>query len=182
MCRASQPGLSTCAGCSFPSWALAISSFQVRVQVSAKRAASACPNQQCFPNVLKLFVSCVGAPGLLVAYCSRFDVRVNSRNKVYFISCCTGTRLLTCAFCRHHLTLTFAGFSPSAFALAYLLGLVLTFAVMLLSGMGQPALLYLVPFTLVTAAAVAGYRKEMRHFWTGSTYEVRASKPLQSAC
>uniref|UniRef100_H2SR17 PA domain-containing protein n=1 Tax=Takifugu rubripes TaxID=31033 RepID=H2SR17_TAKRU len=87
-------------------------------------------------------------PGLLVAYCSRFDVRINSRNKVYFISSC----------------------------IAYLLGIIMTFAVMLLSGMGQPALLYLVPFTLITAAAVAGYRKEMRQFWTGTTYEVRAPK------
>uniref|UniRef100_A0A3B5ML59 PA domain-containing protein n=1 Tax=Xiphophorus couchianus TaxID=32473 RepID=A0A3B5ML59_9TELE len=84
-------------------------------------------------------------PGLLVAYCSRFDVWINSRKKVYFISC---------------------GF-------AYLLGLVLTFAVMLLSGMGQPALLYLVPFTLITSAVVAGCRGEMRQFWTGTTYEVR---------
>uniref|UniRef100_H3CXZ3 PA domain-containing protein n=1 Tax=Tetraodon nigroviridis TaxID=99883 RepID=H3CXZ3_TETNG len=82
-------------------------------------------------------------PGLLVAYCSRFDVRVNSRKKVYFLCCCT----------------------------AYLLGILLTFAVMLLSGMGQPALLYLVPFTLVTSASVAAYRKEMRQFWTGTVYE-----------
>lgn len=59
---------------------------------------------------------------------------------------------------------------------AYLLGIITTFAVMLLSGMGQPALLYLVPFTLVTAAVVAFYRKEMRQFWTGTAYEVRASK------
>lgn len=52
----------------------------------------------------------------------------------------------------------------------------MTFAVMLLSGMGQPALLYLVPFTLITSAAVAGYRKEMKQFWTGTTYEVKAPK------
>ncbi|XP_015253046.1 PREDICTED: signal peptide peptidase-like 2A isoform X3 [Cyprinodon variegatus] len=83
-------------------------------------------------------------PGLLVAYCSRFDVWINSRRKIYFISCC----------------------------IAYLLGMVLTFAVMLLSGMGQPALLYLVPFTLITSAVVAGCRGEMKHFWTGTTYEV----------
>ncbi|XP_038123659.1 signal peptide peptidase-like 2A isoform X2 [Cyprinodon tularosa] len=82
-------------------------------------------------------------PGLLVAYCSRFDVWINSRRKIYFISCC----------------------------IAYLLGMVLTFAVMLLSGMGQPALLYLVPFTLITSAVVAGCRGEMKHFWTGTTYE-----------
>ncbi|KAM4744519.1 signal peptide peptidase-like 2A isoform 2-T2 [Anableps anableps] len=82
-------------------------------------------------------------PGLLVAYCSRFDVWINSRKKIYFLSCC----------------------------FAYFLGMVLTFAVMLLSGMGQPALLYLVPFTLITSAIVAGCRGEMRQFWTGTTYE-----------
>ncbi|KAL6113346.1 sppl2a [Pungitius sinensis] len=84
-------------------------------------------------------------PGLLVAYCSRFDVWVNSSKKVYFISCC----------------------------IAYLLGMIVTFAVMLLSGMGQPALLYLVPFTLITSAVVAGCRGEMRLFWAGTTYMVR---------
>uniref|UniRef100_A0A8C6V1T0 Signal peptide peptidase like 2A n=1 Tax=Neogobius melanostomus TaxID=47308 RepID=A0A8C6V1T0_9GOBI len=83
-------------------------------------------------------------PGLLVAYCSRFDVWVNSPWKIYFVSCCT----------------------------AYLMGMILTFAVMLLSGMGQPALLYLVPFTLITSAVVAGCRGEMRMFWTGTSYEV----------
>lgn len=51
--------------------------------------------------------------------------------------------------------------------------MMLTFAVMLLSGMGQPALLYLVPFTLITSAVVAGCRGEMKQFWAGTTYEVR---------
>lgn len=83
-------------------------------------------------------------PGLLVAYCSRFDVWINSSKKIYFVSCCT----------------------------AYLLGMIVTFAVMLLSGMGQPALLYLVPFTLITSAVVAGCRGEMKQFWAGTTYEV----------
>ncbi|KAM7014876.1 signal peptide peptidase-like 2A isoform 4-T4 [Tautogolabrus adspersus] len=82
-------------------------------------------------------------PGLLVAYCSRFDVWINSRRKIYFLSCC----------------------------IAYLLGMIVTFAVMLLSGMGQPALLYLVPFTLITSAVLAGCRGEMRQFWTGTSYE-----------
>ncbi|XP_028258194.1 signal peptide peptidase-like 2A isoform X2 [Parambassis ranga] len=82
-------------------------------------------------------------PGLLIAYCSRFDVWVNSSKKIYFVSCC----------------------------IAYLLGMILTFAVMLLSGMGQPALLYLVPFTLITSAVVAGCRGEMKKFWAGTTYE-----------
>ena len=68
---------------------------------------------------------------------------------------------------------------PLSFPVAYLLGMIMTFAVMLLSGMGQPALLYLVPFTLITSAVVAGCRGEMRQFWAGTTYEVRgASKPV----
>lgn len=83
-------------------------------------------------------------PGLLVAYCSRFDVWIHSSKKIYFLSCC----------------------------IAYLLGMITTFAVMLLSGMGQPALLYLVPFTLITSAVVAGCRGEMKQFWAGTTYEV----------
>ncbi|XP_029353842.1 signal peptide peptidase-like 2A isoform X1 [Echeneis naucrates] len=82
-------------------------------------------------------------PGLLVAYCSRFDVWINSSKKIYFVSCC----------------------------IAYLLGMILTFAVMLLSGMGQPALLYLVPFTLITSTVVAACRGELKQFWAGTTYE-----------
>ncbi|XP_045888763.1 signal peptide peptidase-like 2A isoform X1 [Micropterus dolomieu] len=87
-------------------------------------------------------------PGLLVAYCSRFDVWINSSKKIYFVSCC----------------------------IAYLLGMIATFAVMLLSGMGQPALLYLVPFTLIISAVVAGCRGEMRQFWAGTTYEKRGKR------
>ncbi|XP_061734250.1 signal peptide peptidase-like 2A isoform X3 [Nerophis ophidion] len=83
-------------------------------------------------------------PGLLVAYCSRFDVWINSKNKVYFL----------CSL------------------IAYLLGMITTIAVMLLSDMAQPALLYLVPFTLITSAAVAGCRSEIKHFWAGTSYEV----------
>lgn len=59
-----------------------------------------------------------------------------------------------------------------SFSQAYVVGLLVTFAVMLLSGMGQPALLYLVPFTLITSAAVAGIRREMKQFWAGTPYEV----------
>ncbi|KAI5616600.1 signal peptide peptidase-like 2A precursor, partial [Silurus asotus] len=83
-------------------------------------------------------------PGLLVAYCHRFDVWIGSSNRIYYVSC----------------------------AVAYTLGLVLTFVVMLLSKMGQPALLYLVPFTLLTSALLAWKRKEFKQFWAGTTYQV----------
>ncbi|XP_053534277.1 signal peptide peptidase-like 2A isoform X3 [Ictalurus punctatus] len=83
-------------------------------------------------------------PGLLVAYCHRFDVWTGSSNRIYYVSC----------------------------AVAYTLGLVLTFVVMLLSKMGQPALLYLVPFTLLTSGLLAWKRKEFKQFWAGTTYQV----------
>ncbi|KAF7698740.1 hypothetical protein HF521_003482 [Silurus meridionalis] len=38
--------------------------------------------------------------------------------------------------------------------------------------MGQPALLYLVPFTLLTSALLAWKRKEFKQFWAGTTYQV----------
>ncbi|XP_043120221.1 signal peptide peptidase-like 2A isoform X2 [Puntigrus tetrazona] len=84
-------------------------------------------------------------PGLLVAYCHRFDVWIGSSRRIYFLSC----------------------------SVAYAVGLLLTFTVMLLSRMGQPALLYLVPCTLLTSAGLACVRKEFKRFWSGSgTYQM----------
>ncbi|KAJ8249372.1 hypothetical protein GJAV_G00234060 [Gymnothorax javanicus] len=85
-------------------------------------------------------------PGLLVAYCHRFDVWNCGNRKLYFISCTIG----------------------------YMLGLICTFIVMILSSMPQPALLYLVPFTLLTCTAVACHQRQMRLFWSGakSGYQV----------
>nr|XP_025977104.1 signal peptide peptidase-like 2A [Dromaius novaehollandiae] len=82
-------------------------------------------------------------PGLLVAYCRRFDVQTSS-SSVYYISC----------------------------TIAYAVGMVLTFVVLALMKMGQPALLYLVPCTLITSSLVAWRRKEMKKFWNGSSYQV----------
>ncbi|XP_042198904.1 signal peptide peptidase-like 2A isoform X2 [Callorhinchus milii] len=82
-------------------------------------------------------------PGLLVAYCRRFDVQRNSSN-IYFVSC----------------------------AIAYAVGLILTFVVLILTKMAQPALLYLVPCTLLASVVTAWTRKEMRTFWSGHSYEM----------
>ncbi|XP_033903162.3 signal peptide peptidase-like 2A isoform X2 [Acipenser ruthenus] len=83
-------------------------------------------------------------PGLLVAYCHRFDVWNNNSTKIYYISC----------------------------TIAYGVGMIVTLVVMVLSKMGQPALLYLVPCTLVTSTLVAWRRKEMKRFWAGTIYEM----------
>lgn len=53
--------------------------------------------------------------------------------------------------------------------------MILTFVVLVLMKKGQPALLYLVPCTLVTASIVAWRRKEMKKFWKGSGYQVCVS-------
>ncbi|XP_053573417.1 signal peptide peptidase-like 2A isoform X2 [Bombina bombina] len=82
-------------------------------------------------------------PGLLVAYCRRFDVRTSS-SCIYFISC----------------------------TIAYAVGMVLTFVVLTVMRMGQPALLYLVPCTLLTSSVIAWRRKEMKKFWNGGGYEI----------
>ncbi|XP_041074257.1 signal peptide peptidase-like 2A [Polyodon spathula] len=83
-------------------------------------------------------------PGLLVAYCHRFDVWNNNPTKIYYISC----------------------------TIAYGVGMIMTLIVMVFSKMGQPALLYLVPCTLLTSALVAWRRKEMKRFWAGTVYEM----------
>uniref|UniRef100_A0A3B3Q4Y4 Signal peptide peptidase like 2A n=1 Tax=Paramormyrops kingsleyae TaxID=1676925 RepID=A0A3B3Q4Y4_9TELE len=107
------------------------------------------------PNLCMMQFSILGygdiiVPGLLVAYCHRFDVWTSSPKRIYFMSC----------------------------TIAYFLGMVVTFVVMILSQMGQSALLCLVPFMLLTSGAVAWRRGEMKRFWAGTVYEVR--EELQS--
>ncbi|XP_074150599.1 signal peptide peptidase-like 2A isoform X2 [Sminthopsis crassicaudata] len=81
-------------------------------------------------------------PGLLVAYCRRFDIHVGS--SIYYISC----------------------------VIAYAVGLVLTFIVLVLMKKGQPALLYLVSCTLITVVIIAWRRKEVKKIWEGTNYQV----------
>ncbi|KAM5172168.1 signal peptide peptidase-like 2A isoform 1-T1 [Mantella aurantiaca] len=82
-------------------------------------------------------------PGLLVAYCKRFDVRTAS-SSIYYISC----------------------------TIAYAVGMVLTFIILMVMKTGQPALLYLVPCTLLTSSVIAWKRREMKKFWNGGSYEI----------
>lgn len=81
-------------------------------------------------------------PGLLIAYCRRFDVQTGS-SYIYYVSS----------------------------TVAYAIGMILTFVVLVLMKKGQPALLYLVPCTLITASIVAWRRKEMKKFWKGNSYQ-----------
>lgn len=58
---------------------------------------------------------------------------------------------------------------------AYGVGLLITFVALAVMQMGQPALLYLVPCTLLTSLAVALWRRELHQFWTGSGFVVNTS-------
>lgn len=58
---------------------------------------------------------------------------------------------------------------------AYGVGLLVTFMALALMQRGQPALLYLVPCTLVTSCALALWRGELGTFWTGSGFAVNTS-------
>ncbi|XP_060776829.1 signal peptide peptidase-like 2 [Neoarius graeffei] len=77
-------------------------------------------------------------PGLLIAYCHRFDVLVHS-SKVYFLTSTVG----------------------------YSVGLFLSFACVLLMNLAQPALLYLVPCSLLSSLMVALWRSELKLYWSG---------------
>lgn len=50
---------------------------------------------------------------------------------------------------------------------AYGLGLLVTFCALIFMEIGQPALLYLVPFTLITVFSISIYRREFRLIWKG---------------
>ena len=52
---------------------------------------------------------------------------------------------------------------------AYILGLVATFISLFLMNAAQPALLYLVPFTLIPTILVAWCRGDLRPMWDGDT-------------
>lgn len=64
---------------------------------------------------------------------------------------------------------------PVSASAAYSIGLLVTFMALALMQRGQPALLYLVPCTLVTSCALALWRRELGMFWTGSGFVVNTS-------
>jgi signal peptide peptidase-like protein 2B len=91
-------------------------------------------------------------PGLLVSFCHGFDLQVRSHRVYYVATCC-----------------------------AYAIGLIVTFVAMALMRQGQPALLYLVPCTLLTVLVVGALRHELKQLWTGKPYLARSEPFLQDA-
>ena len=78
-------------------------------------------------------------PGLLVSHNHAFDLRRLNSCKLYYIATCV----------------------------AYAVGLVITFVALALMETGQPALLYLVPCTLITTYLIGCARGEVKMLWNG---------------
>ncbi|XP_029839430.2 signal peptide peptidase-like 2A [Ixodes scapularis] len=93
----------------------------------------------CFSQFSLLGFGDILVPGLLVAYCHGFDL-LNTRNRVYFLS---GT-------------------------IFYGVGLVVTFVALYMMKTPQPALLYLVPATLIPTVCIAWCRGQLKEIWHGS--------------
>lgn len=93
----------------------------------------------CFSQFSLLGFGDILVPGLLVAYCHGFDL-LNTRNRVYFLS-----------------GIIFYG-----------VGLVVTFVALYVMRTPQPALLYLVPATLIPTVCIAWCRGQLREIWNGS--------------
>ncbi|XP_054157435.1 signal peptide peptidase-like 2A isoform X2 [Oppia nitens] len=95
-------------------------------------------------------------PGLLVAYCYSFDLIANIKYRVYYLTTCIG----------------------------YGVGLIATFAgLYLMSGSAQPALLYLVPFTMIPPLLIAWYRNDLLHLWSGpESYHHHHQQQQPSRC
>lgn len=74
-----------------------------------------------------------------------------------------------------HICLPTTRLSSVCVLAAYGIGLLITFVALAVMQKGQPALLYLVPCTLLTSLTVALCRRELPQFWTGSGFVVNTS-------
>lgn len=110
-------------------------------------------------------------------YCHRFDILIQS-SRIYFVACTIGMLVSWVGVGGGYVCIILNVNSASLFfcvAPAYGVGLLITFVALAVMQMGQPALLYLVPCTLLTSLAVALCRKELPQFWTGSGFVVNTS-------
>ena len=86
-------------------------------------------------------------PGLLLSFAHSYDLLAGIRYKLYWV-----------------ITVT-----------AYILGLVATFVSLFLMNSAQPALLYLVPFTLMPTLLVSWIRGDLGAMWTGDSQVTQSS-------
>ncbi|KAF9317981.1 Signal peptide peptidase-like 2A [Podila horticola] len=99
-------------------------------------------------------------PGILVTFLKEADARLEEDNSCYGILGSSEARTQKSWWSRrwgYHLTAI----------LGYALGLEVTFVAMMWSNKGQPALLYLVPCTVIPVVLLASKRHELSLLWNG---------------
>lgn len=96
------------------------------------------PYSKCLDQPSMLGFGDVIVPGLLIGYNHWIDLKVGSK-KIYYI----------------------------ATVIAYCIGMIITFVALELMKTGQPALLYLVPCTLITTFVIGCIRGEVKLLWNG---------------
>merc|ERR1719290_679235 len=106
---------------------------------------STTPSRVCYVNTYSLLgFGDILVPGLLLSYAHSYDLLAGIKYKLYWI--------IT--------------------SVAYILGLVATFISLFLMNSAQPALLYLVPFTLIPTIIVAWLRGDLPAMWEGDNKAV----------
>jgi signal peptide peptidase-like protein 2B len=101
---------------------------------------STTPSRVCYMQTYSLLgFGDILVPGLLLSYAHSYDLLAGIKYKLYWI--------IT--------------------SVAYILGLVATFISLFLMNSAQPALLYLVPFTLIPTIIVAWLRGDLPAMWEG---------------
>jgi len=97
------------------------------------------PMDFCLSGYSLLGLGDIIIPGIMVSYCNAFDLIRNVPYRLYFV----------------------------ASSLGYVLGLVFSYIALMMMEIAQPALLYLVPTTVISVLLVSLWRKELPQFWEG---------------
>jgi hypothetical protein len=95
-------------------------------------------------------------PGLLLSFAHSYDLLTGIKYKLYWIITTVGEFLSS-----YNIQVLQNFFS------AYILGLIATFISLFVMNSAQPALLYLVPFTLIPTILVAWIRGDLASMWEG---------------
>ena len=107
------------------------------------------PFEDCGKSFSILGYGDIVLPGLLISYCLAFDLAKKALRKTYFIICSSGY------------TIGFRYFQTN------LIGLICTYIALLIMESGQPALLYLVPCTLLPVMITGCMKGDFQLLWTG---------------
>merc|ERR1711915_569929 len=100
------------------------------------------PSRVCYTNTYSLLgFGDILVPGLLLSYAHSYDLLAGIKYKLYWV--------IT--------------------TVAYILGLIATFISLFVMNSAQPALLYLVPFTLIPTIIVAWLRGDLPSMWQGDS-------------